>query len=315
MPERELEQIKLLEDKKELTAKEFFDLARLYRVFEQNVFNPEIEVLEETPVLWVESNNTKYELCTPGAMGIIVGKAKSRKTVICQAITSCIIGPKRVLGFTSTLQDKNVLYFDTEQKKGTFWNSQRKVLYDAGINYRTPNYKAILLREYGYKERLEIIKDSIMLQELIGRKPDVIFIDGLLDLVKDANDNVETGQLVEALMHIAAKGITLIMVIHLSNVGTIYGHLGSIMARKVDFAIEVELKIEEGAKNKNTSPYSTVSCKLTRDTVPFDDFEIYQDKSKKVTRPDLMDLPVNKSQIIYTLSHPDKNQIDQHIPF
>lgn len=42
MPERELEEIRLLEEKKELTANEFFNLARLYRVFEHNVFNPEI---------------------------------------------------------------------------------------------------------------------------------------------------------------------------------------------------------------------------------------------------------------------------------
>lgn len=305
-----------LQKKDQLSVDEFFDLVRLQRVLNDNVFNPDIEIEEEKPILWVRHGEEKYDICTPGAMVIILGKYKSRKTVVANAITACMLGDREVLGFSSNMQGKNLLYFDTEQKKSTFWKTQRRIFHDAKQTKSVSNYKGILLREFNFRERKEIIMDTVLHEEQQGRKPDVIFIDGLLDLVKDPNDYIETNQMVEMLMHIAAKGITMVMVIHLSNTGTIYGHLGSTLGRKVDVGIEVEMKNEGKDEDGKTkfSEYSVVKPRLTRDTLPFPEFDIFQDRSGKVTRTDLKEVIVPLKQT-YTISHPNRENVDEHIPF
>lgn len=312
-------EIKSLESRPELSVKDFYNLAKALYILEHNSFDPDKDIPEEKPTVWVETDNKQFPICTPGSMVLVVGAKKSRKTAVMAAICSAILAKKKVLGFTSCLQGSNVMYFDTEQRKGTFWKLQRRILSQAGIKAKLNNYQAVLLREQSFMERLQAILDIIKIKTLDGQKPEVIFIDGALDLVKDFNDHIEAGALADQLMKITSQGITLFMVVHLSNAGTINGHLGSVLGRKVDYVIDVTMKDEGKGENGKPlwSKYSIVAPGVTRDLTPFSEFEIYQDSFENIVRTDLKPDP---EEIVKPTYKPivisgDRHRVDGNVPF
>lgn len=235
-------------------------------------------VEDEKHCLHVTSNREKWDIAGLGAIGVIAGPPKSRKTAIVSAITAAGLGKNNVLGFELDLDGGKILSFDTEQREGSFAKVNRNIYRWAHIpnGVNPDNYQSYHLRSLFPEERLEVIGNLV-----IKEKPALLIIDVISDLMYDFNDLVSSQKIVEEIMKLAGSKTLTLLTLHLGKGGLVLGHLGSALARKVDFLIEV-------TKNDDDYTESTVTCKLTRDVAMFPPFSIKQERTPpRIYRPDL----------------------------
>lgn len=225
----------------------------------------------------ISPQKEEWDLAGLGAIGVISGPPKSRKTALVSAIVAASLSGKEVLGFRSQVKGP-ILYLDTEQRRGSFNKVNKNIMNWAGIpSGVTPDrYHAYCLREQMPNERLSIAKE--LCQEI---HPQILIIDIISDLMFDFNDLEQSNKLVEEIMKMAGKDTLTLLTLHLGKANMVLGHLGSALARKVDFLLEVRMDEIDYTE-------SLVKCKLTRDTAMFPDFKIKQDKNPpRIYRPDL----------------------------
>lgn len=260
-----------------ITVDQFVELSLKERV--KNLkFNHNDEADEQKFVLSVKSSaNEAWDLAGLGAIGVISGPPKSRKTALVSAVVAASLSGKEVLGFKSDVKGP-ILYLDTEQRRGSFNKVNKNIMNWAGIpaGITPERYHAYCLRDLMPNERLTLAKE--LCQEL---SPQILIIDIISDLMYDFNDLEQSNKLVEEIMKMAGKDTLTLLTLHLGKANMVLGHLGSALARKVDFLLEVRMDDIDYTE-------SLVKCKLTRDTAMFPDFKIKQDKNPpRIYRPDL----------------------------
>lgn len=236
------------------------------------------KVEEDVFILKVKSEDEVWDIAGPGAIGVIAGPPKSRKTAIISAIEASGLSGRDVLGFSLDINKGRILSIDTEQRKGSFAKVKRNVYDWAGIKggYNPPNYDTFWLRNLYPDERLKFT----IAHAMSDPKPKLLIIDIITDLMYDFNDHIKAQKLVEDVMKMAGKETLTLVTIHLGKGGLVLGHIGSALARKVDFLIEVTL--DEDRYN------SIISNKLSRDVPLFPDFKIRQERHpNRIYRPDL----------------------------
>lgn len=126
-----------------------------------------------------------------------------------------------------------VLYIDTEQGKDDTIAIKNRVCTLAGIDYKKPSQSFYILRLRDTETAEERWKK--VLKAVLVVKPTDIFLDGMLDIVKDYNDQVECQPIIRESMMLATHYDTsLWMVLHENPlVEKLVGTLGSIVQRKV----------------------------------------------------------------------------------
>lgn len=129
--------------------------------------------------------------------------------------------------------EPKVLYIDTEMEKGNTQLVNLRVYSLMGWTYKIPHeeFRVIMLRE---TEKAED-RWRKTLKAIYEVKPTVCFIDGLLDVVSDFNDNTQCQELIYKCMKVASHyGISVWCLVH-ENPGStkMVGHLGSMLERKV----------------------------------------------------------------------------------
>ena len=183
-----------------------------------------------------------------GDLHIITGKPGHGKTgLISQIMAAVLCGkfgntdgidvPRKVKdkdgNITEKIIEKVVLYIDTEQGKDDTIAIKNRVCTLAGIDYTKPckNFHILRLRdtEEADERWLKILKAVWML------RPSDIFLDGMLDIVKDYNDQKECQPIVRECMMLATEyDASLWAVLHENPmVDKLVGTLGSIVQRKV----------------------------------------------------------------------------------
>jgi len=171
-----------------------------------------------------------------GELHIISGKPGNGKTgLMSQLIVTLLCGK---FGNTEyALSDERphprVLYVDTEQGKDDTIAVKNRVCSIAGLPYDQPldNFKVLRLRDTeDARERWAKILKAIYVVQ-----PTDIFLDGLLDIVKDYNDQVECQPIIRKCMMTATHyDASLWTVLHENPmVDKLVGTLGSIAQRKV----------------------------------------------------------------------------------
>ena len=183
-----------------------------------------------------------------GDLHIITGKPGHGKTgLISQIMAAVLCGkfgntdgidvPRKVKdkdgNITEKMVEKVVLYIDTEQGKDDTIAIKNRVCTLAGIDYTKPckNFYILRLRdtEEADERWLKILKAVWQL------RPTDIFLDGMLDIVKDYNDQKECQPIVRECMMLATEyDASLWAVLHENPmVDKLVGTLGSIVQRKV----------------------------------------------------------------------------------
>ncbi|MDA9908117.1 AAA family ATPase [Flavobacteriaceae bacterium] len=205
---------------------------------------------------------------TYGNFSFIQAPPKSMKTFFVSLLGSAFCNPDGdfTKGMSSFRGKKHFVHFDTEQGD---WHSQRvfkRVEWmNKGLNLDF--YHTFALRKIGYRDRIDFIQYYLDCMREEGKEIGLIVIDGIADLVSDANNLEESNLIVQKIMAWSTVyDCHIVTVIH-SNFGSDKptGHLGSFLEKKAETQIQLE-------KDENKFGCITVSCKRSRNT-PFESFD------------------------------------------
>ena len=185
-----------------------------------------------TPPKWtLRHNGTNF--AKRGDLHIVGGKSGHGKTAFMSQIMAAILCG-RFGNMTCQIEGEPVvLYIDTEQSEDDTIAIKNRVCTLAGISYSVPQprFKVARLRdtvqvEERYKQILQLMWDI---------KPDVVFIDGLLDIVDDYNNQTDCANVIRDLMaYSTALNMSMWCVLHENPMtDKLVGSLGSIAERKV----------------------------------------------------------------------------------
>lgn len=191
-----------------------------------------------------------------GELHIISGKPGHGKTGLMSQLMSTVLcgqfGNTQRCDVTHRIRDKQtgeieekvvptkVLYIDTEQGKDDTIAIKNRVCSLAGIDYTKPSDQFYILRLRDTEEAADRWKK--ILKAIWQVEPTDIFLDGLLDIVKDYNDQVECQPIIRKCMMLATYyDASLWAVLHENPlVDKLVGVLGSITQRKVSEIFTVQ---------------------------------------------------------------------------
>ena len=220
------------------------------------------------PYYMLEYNGVPFS--TLGGIQAISGQKKNGKTFVLAQLMAAVLGPdapnvhENLPGLTipqRTLEHlghlPRVLYVDTEMEKLNSAKVLRRVHWLCGWPMNEPNDRLSVLwmrtiagtdTEPAYKKRWRLIKSAIDVLE-----PDIVFIDGIRDIIGDFNDNEESSALVQELMALAErKGICIWNALHMNprpgndDESKMRGHLGTELGNKVTDTL-VSIKKKQGS--------------------------------------------------------------------
>ena len=138
---------------------------------------------------------------TYGNFSFIQAPPKSMKTFFVSLLGSAFCNPNGdfTKGMSSFRGNKHFVHFDTEQGD---WHSQRVFKriewMNKGLNLDF--YHTFALRKIGYKDRIDFIQYYLDCMREEGREIGLIVIDGIADLVSDANNLEESNLIVQKVM-------------------------------------------------------------------------------------------------------------------
>ena len=141
------------------------------------------------------------------------------------------------LGLKCEIEKPKLLFIDTEQHPRNTQLVYRRVCCIAGIDGHEYHEQMEVLHMRG--AQVAEIRQAI-LQEIVFWKPDVVFIDGLVDCVVDPNDQAESKSYITTLSGIAMDHNCSIWTVLHVNPGTekMRGHLGTILAQKASDVLQ-----------------------------------------------------------------------------
>ena len=196
-----------------------------------------------------------------GDLHIISGKPGNGKTgLMTQLMATILCGKFGGMEYALTKERPNpiVLYIDTEQGKDDTIALKNRVCSMAGLNYNEPRKNFVILRLRDTES--EQVRWQKILKAIYMVQPTDIFLDGMLDLVKDYNDQVECQPIIRKSMMLATHyDASLWMVLHENPlVSKLVGTLGSIAQRKVAEIFNVtkikQSDLKESEQNMSMPP-------------------------------------------------------------
>ena len=206
-----------------------------------------------------------------GGIHNITGQSGNGKTMtIAQFMATILCGEYGQLKYelSQEIQNPRVLYIDTEMEKDNTIAVKNRVLSMAGrdINGQYDDFVIVMLRDVAEVPELDkngkpildkhgrpvfvnpaVVRWRMTLKAIWQFKPTAVFIDGLLDVVADFNDNIECQELIFKCMKVASHyDISLWCILHQNPGGEkMVGHLGSFLERKVTDVIQTSKKKSE----------------------------------------------------------------------
>lgn len=202
-----------------------------------------------------------------GGIQAISGQKKNGKTFVLAQLMAAALGygTERIADYLpgltirqSTIEhlghEPRVLYCDTEMERLNSAKVLRRVHWLCGWDMKAPSdrFAVLWLREVPKPEqdtcnheRWRLIKSAI---EVFN--PDIVFVDGLRDLVNDFNSNEESSQIINEMMSLASQREMCIWnVLHMNprpsndDESKMRGHLGTELGNKVsDTFISIKKK-------------------------------------------------------------------------
>lgn len=245
-----------------------------------------------------------------GGIHAITGQAGNGKTMtLAQFMAAILNGEYGGLRYelSREIPRPTVIYIDTEMEEANTIAIKNRVLTLCGrpINQQADDFVVVMLREVpetvesGVKVSSSVNRWRMTLKAIYEYKPTAVFIDGLLDVVADFNDNKECQDIIYKCMQVASHyGISVWCIVHQNPGGEkLVGHLGSFLERKVTDVFQTKKD-----KNDKTGDVTfTVSQKKARGR----DVQDWKFKVLPVDswgRPEQLDSPVDiKSNFKHTV--------------
>lgn len=147
-------------------------------------------------------------------------------------------------GSVKPMQDHyKILLFDTEQSQVSLKKCCQRALKFAGLptDKNDNRFLPFFMRPLSIEERRNVIADAVE-----AEKPDIVFIDGVRDLLQDFNSLDQSNDLIQWLLSLTAEyGCTIVSVLHQNKSkddGNMRGHLGTELLNKLTDCFEVSKK-------------------------------------------------------------------------
>lgn len=164
----------------------------------------------------------------------VTGPAKSGKTYYTSMVMGCSTGKERNFMSLERIGEEplKVLWYDTEQSISTTKEIMcQRIAPMVGGNFPDELFFVFNMRSASIEERRKYLAVAIA-----TCKPDIVFVDGIADLVGDINDSKNTSELIGELMHLAEKNnCNITTMIHLNRSGektNLRGWLGTVLLQK-----------------------------------------------------------------------------------
>lgn len=173
----------------------------------------------------------------------IKGRAKMGKSQFLYLLIAIMLARISKCGIKPLLTEYKILLFDTEQSQASLKKCCQRALKYAGlpIDKNDVRFIPFFMRPLSIDERKKVIEDAIR-----EERPDIIFIDGVRDLLQDFNSLEQSGNLIQWLLRLTAEyGCTIVSVLHQNKAkddGNMRGHLGTELLNKLTDCFEVSKK-------------------------------------------------------------------------
>lgn len=189
----------------------------------------------------------------------VKGRAKMGKSQFeYLLIAAMLAGAPR--GAIKPLQDRyKALLFDTEQSQASMIKCCQRALRCANLpcDKNDDRFMPFFMRPLSIAERRELIGNAVK-----EEKPDIVFIDGIRDLLQDFNNLDQSNELVQWLLSLTAEhGCTIVSVLHQNKSkddSSMRGHLGAELLNKLTDCFEVSK--DNGRFNVVCSDSRNVPC-------------------------------------------------------
>jgi len=171
-----------------------------------------------------------------GDIHVVKAPQKNGKTFLLTLMMGAMLKGE-YLGLKCEIEHPRLLFIDTEQHPRNTQLVYRRICRIAGIDGHATHAQIRVLHMRG--AQVAEIRQAL-LQEIVLFKPDVVYLDGLVDCVIDPNDQAESKAYITELSGIALNhNCSIWSVLHV-NPGTekMRGHLGTIMAQKVSDVLQ-----------------------------------------------------------------------------
>lgn len=236
---------------------------------------------------------------TYGNFSFISGQPKTKKSFFVSLLNGVYLSKSGQNKYGDTIKGNRegrcAVHFDTEQGK---FHAQRVFRRPFAMNGTEDVgcYHTYGLRPIGYKDRIKFIEYK--LKQIIeqGQKIGLVTIDGIADLVSDANNIEESNLIVQKVMTWSSIYDCHIMLVVHTNFGSTKatGHLGSFLQKKCETEILLEANEDESI---------AVKCNRSRNySFKEFSFEVSKKGLPYVTR----DLTDTLSEVPNTISHQEK---------
>ena len=232
----------------------------------------------------------KYDdagLLPRGDIIAFTGKAKSGKSFSISIIIAALLKGE-LNGFKALNHNTRVLLLDTEMHRSNVAKRAKSTLKLAGLqtNVSNPNFNVLSLRELDYKARFQILEDAIE-----NYSPDIVFLDGVSDIVRDFNDLTESKEVVNRLMQLSSvSNCAIICLLHENKNAldkNMRGHLGTELTNKCSEVYSVHF-------DKNSNQYK-VEQTLCRNK-PISDWA-FSINEEGVPKIEIVETPMTKGAI------------------
>lgn len=183
-----------------------------------------------------------------GGLHGMTGQPGHGKTMTLSMVAAAVLGDKThgiewLLG--DTIPKPKVLYIDTEMERGNTQRVNMRICAMLGWDWHTPHeqLKIMCLREV----TKAVDRWKKVLKGIFQEKPNVVILDGLIDVVADFNDNTDCQELISKCMATASHyNISFWTLLH-ENPGSekMVGHAGSFLERKASDVMVTRKTVEE----------------------------------------------------------------------
>ena len=190
----------------------------------------------------------------------VKAKAKAGKTTTLKVFIAALLQGE-MFRIKSLLEKPRIVFFDTEQNRKDTKSILDDVAAMTGLEPEVIDAQVVLqsLRRVDREDLLPLLRLA-----LEDEKPDVVFVDGIVEFVGSFNDESESKQIIKDLLVLSEEyNCAIICVLHTNKADedhNMRGHLGTMLAQKA--AMVLECKKERG------SSVITVSCSESRHEEP-----------------------------------------------
>ena len=184
----------------------------------------------------------------------IKAKQKSGKTSVIMVMVAALISGQ-CFRVRCLKKDLRIIWIDTEQKSSDTYLNYDKVFELAKIEKKDMHdrFEQFSLRRFTMEEKMNALKLLIS-----TRTPNIVFVDGIVDLVKNFNEVEDSQEIITQMMKLSAEfGCAIVCVLHTNKDATDHnmrGHLGTMLSQRAGNVFECQ-------KNDGVI---TVSCSDSR---------------------------------------------------